>query len=162
MNGTQPGDRVECRATKDPAVRLFIVAAMLIGFGTYTVLDHYVWGNYPYPKPYSLNPYLKYLFNHYVPCVLIPLGTLALVWGVRFLCRRLIADAEGIGYAGGVKILWTDVKELDASTLKSKQILCLRHGDGRRLVLDAWKLENFRDLVAMVEAHVPAAARRVQ
>jgi len=91
----------------------------------------------------------------------MPPGAFALVWGIRFLLRRLVADAEGIGYVGGTKVRWSDVTELDASILKSKQILCLRHGGGRKFVLDAWKLENFRDLVAVVEAHVPATANRI-
>jgi hypothetical protein len=161
MSDTQQTHSVECPATRDPAVRLFIVAAMFLGFGIYTIYDHYVLGNYPYPRPYELNPYLKYLFNHYIPYVLMPPGAFALVWGIRFLLRRLVADAEGIGYVGGTKVRWSDVTELDASILKSKQILCLRHGGGRKLVLDAWKLENFRDLVAVVEAHVPATANRI-
>jgi len=161
MSENPPVDRVECPATKDPAVRLFIVAAMLIGFGGYTVYDHYILGNYPYPQPYELNPCLKYLFNHYIPFLLIPPGLVALIWGLRFLIRRLVADAEGIGYSGGQKVLWGDVKELDASLLKTKQILCLRYGEGRKLILDAWKLENFRDLVALIETRVPAGTKRI-
>ena len=68
---------IECSPTKDPAVRWFIFAAMMLGFGLYTIWDHYVKGNYPRPDPYSFNDYLSYLFNHYIPYVLIPLGLLA-------------------------------------------------------------------------------------
>ncbi len=161
MNENPLACRVECPAAKDPAVRLFILAAMCLGFGIWAIYDHYVLGKYPYPQHYELNPYLYYLFNHYIPYVLIPLGTFVLVWGIRFLHRRLVADAEGIGYVGSEKIRWDEIKELDASLLKTKQILCLRHGEGRTLILDAWKLENFRDLVAMIETRVPAGTKRI-
>jgi len=155
---TDPAE-VRCRPTRDPAVRCFIFAGLMLGFGLYTVYDHYIMGNYAYPEPYELNPYLKYLFNHYIPFILVPIGLIALVLGVRQLRRTLVADADGIGYAGGKKIAWDQIKQLDASQLPSKEILTLRWGDGKRLKLDRWKLQDFKQLVAYVEARAPAEAR---
>jgi len=151
---------VRCRPTRDPAVRWFIFAGLMLGFGLYTIYDHYIMGNYAYPEPYELNPYLKYLFNHYVPYILVPIGLIALVLGVRQLCRTLVADEAGIGYAGGKKIPWNQIKQLDASQLQSKGILTLRRRDGKALKLDSWKLQNFKDLVAYVETKMPAETRR--
>lgn len=151
-------DSILCPAAKDPAVRWFIFAAMLIGYGFYTIYDHYIQGNYPYPDPYKLNPYLTYLFNHYNPYVLIPPGLIAMVMSIRYLRRKLIADGEGIGYAGTDRIPWNEIRNVDASKLQSKGILYLRHGGGKTLKLASWKLQNFRDLVAFVERHVPPEA----
>ena len=154
-NSQETPASVECPAAKDPAVRLFILAAMMIGFGAYCFIDHYVRHMYQYPVPYKLNPYLTYLFNHYGPFVLIPLGLLAVLWGVLFLRRRLVADEEGIGYAGRQKISWSAVKSLDSAKLESKGILSITYDTGageRTLVLDSWKLQNFRELVRLVES----------
>jgi len=155
-----PPKRIECAASRDPAVRWFIFAAMMIGFAGYTVYDHYIAGNFAYPEPYELNGYLKYLFNHYIPHLLFPLGLVALYVGIRHLRRTLTADEDGIGFAGKPGTAWSDVVRLDASRWDSKGILVLHLANGRKLTLDEWKLDkaNFRNLVAFVEAHVSADA----
>ena len=148
---------VECRATKDPAVRRFIFAVLAVGLGVYCFIDHYIRNMYQYPEPYELNPYLTYLFNHYGPFVLIPVGLLFAAKGVIGLRRTLVADQEGIGYVGGQKIGWSAVKSLDSENLASKGILNVTYDTGageKTLVLDSWKLQNFRDLVRMVESKV--------
>jgi len=38
--------------------------------------------------------------------------------------------------------------------LKNKGILSVHCSEQDKLVLDSWKLKNFRDLVAFVESHV--------
>ena len=163
MNDTkEPAEvmRIECPPAKDPAVRWFIFAAMMLGFAVYTIYDHYILGNYPKPDPYALNPYLKYLFNHYIPYLLAPLGLISLIAAVRHLMRKLVADTEGIGYAGKGNIPWDRITKLDATRLKEKGILTLEHGQDQKLVLDSWKLQNFRQLVAFIEkkiAQQPAA-----
>jgi hypothetical protein len=154
-------DRVECPASKDPAVRLFIIAAMMLAFAAWTIYDAYVARKYPYPDPYELNAYLKHLFNHGAAFVLVPLGVLAIGLGLRSLRRVLVADAEGIGYVGKQKIPWSGVARMDASLLKEKGILRLYHGESGRLTLDSWKLGNFKALVAFVEQHVPRDAAGV-
>ncbi len=147
--------RMECPASKDPAVRLFILAAMLLGFSIYAIYDHYIMGKYPYPEPYALNPYLNYLFNHYIPYVLIPPGLVALVLGVVFLRRVLVADEQGIGYKGKTRIAWNDIESLDTSRI-SKGLLYLCYSDGqKKMTLDSWKLKNFRDLVLFIEKRLP-------
>ena len=144
---------VECPATKDPAVRLFILAAMMIGIGVWCLLDMH---NYPYKSiSEDLNGFFTHVFNHYSPIVLLPLGLLAVLKAVMGLRRRLVADQEGIGYVGKQKISWSAVKSLDSAKLASKGILNITYDTGageRTLVLDSWKLQNFRDLVRLVES----------
>lgn len=158
MNDAQ-AEQVECPATKDTAVRLFIVAAMALGAGIYCLYDAIV-DKYPY-KPFdeNINDWANWAFNHYGPYVFIPVGLIFAAFAVRSLTRRLTADQEGIGYAGKDKIAWKDITALDASLLESKQILRLRHGQDKLLTLDAYKLKNFRDMVAFIEARVPEGAK---
>lgn len=144
--------RVECPSARDPAVRLFIFAAMMLGFGIYTIYDHYIQGNYTRPEPYSLNPYLKYLFNHYTPYLLVPIGLIAVILAIRHLLRKLTADQTGIGF-GTERIAWNRIDRLDASKLKDKGMLYLHYG-AETLTLHSWKLQNFRQLVAFVEKNV--------
>jgi hypothetical protein len=148
---------VECPATKDPAVRLFILAAMMIGIGVWCLLDMH---NYPYKSiSEDLNDFFKYAFNHYSPIVLLPLGLLAGLKAVMGLRRRLVADQEGIGYVGRQKISWSAAKSLDSAKLASKGILNITYDTGageRTLVLDSWKMQNFRDLVRLVESKLPS------
>jgi len=145
--------RVECPATKDPAVRVFILAAMVIGLGIWCLLDMH---NYPYKSiSEDLNAFFAYAFNHFSPIVLLPLGLLAVLRGVLVLRRRRVADQEGIGYVGREKISWSAIKSMDSAKLASKGILNLTYDTGageRALVLDSWKLRNFRDLVGLVES----------
>lgn len=161
MNDTDqpaPPDRVECPAAKDPAVRLFILAAMLIGFGVWCFHDAYLGGKYPYPEDAKLNELMNYYFNH-IGGIALPLaGLVPLIWGIVFLRRRLVATADGIGYAGRPPIPWQNVTRLDATDLPRKEILRLHYGGAKPLVLDGWKLTRFKDLVAFVEAHVPPDA----
>ncbi len=145
------GERVECPAKKDPAGRLFIIAALLLAFAVWCLLDMH---NYPKPDPFDLNKYLKYAFNHFLPIGLVPAGLVLLIRGVVTLKRRLVADAEGIGYVGKEKTPWSDIERLDAARLQDKGMLDLYTRQGRKLTLDGWTLENFQQLVALVEKHV--------
>jgi len=150
-------EHVECPPTREPAVRAFIFAALLMGMGAWCLTDL----RKP-PEAWDfkhINEVASYLLNNWGPVVFFPAGLLVAALAVRFLRRKLLADAEGIGYAGADKVAWDQVHELDASKLKDKQILLLRYGQGRKLTLDAWKLQNFRELVAFVEAHVPEGVK---
>ncbi len=148
-------ERVESKATKDPAVRLFILAAMLLGFGVYCLVDD-IRGEFQYVAfSESINGWCRWAFNHYGPYVLIPPGVVVLIRGILFLRRKLVADSEGIGYDGKEKIPWDQVTELDATELQSKKVLRVYYGEGKKLVLDSWKLQDFRDLVAVVEQNIP-------
>ncbi len=164
--GESQANRVECRATKDIAVRLFIVAAMLLALGIYCTYDGYFAkdekGNdkYPYGAPgENINTWATWAFNHYGPFIFIPAGLVLAFLAARSLTRHIEADDTGIGYLGKDKIPWGQVTSLDASKLKDKQILHLHHGDGGQLTLDAYKVTNFKDLVAFVETHVPESAK---
>ena len=161
MNDTSDQNQtstVECAPTTEPAVRWFIFAAITIGAAIYCWLDR---GNYPAPETWDLdhiNEITGHLFNHYGPYLFAPLGLLAIAMAVVHLRSRLIADEEGIGYAGKQKHTWDQVKKLDVSALKAKGILYLTLDDGSEMKLDSWKLQNFRDLVALIEKKVPGAA----
>lgn len=147
--------QVQCRSTKDPAIRISIAAIMLIGFGVWCFLDR---EKYPAPATWDLqhiNEASKYVMNNIGPFVFIPIGLILGGVSVSYLKRRLIADETGIGYAGKEKIAWDAITELDAEKLKSKGILYVRHGDNKSLTLDSWKLTNFRDLVTLVESKIP-------
>jgi hypothetical protein len=150
------GQRVEARAATDPAVRLFILAGMLLGFSAWCILDRK-----PLPEAWDMdhiNEVASFLTNNVTPFFLVPGGLVALVWGLVFLRRRLVADEKGIGYAGKDSVPWHAVRKVDASQLQSKGILDLYHGeDEQKLRLDSWKLKDFKPLIAFVEAHLPTA-----
>ena len=152
--------QVVCPATRDMAIRMLIIAAMLIGFGAYCFTD---WGKPKYAKPESgqgdVNDWAKYYLTYWGPFVLIPPGVVVLVMAGLAARRKLVADDEGIGYECREKISWSAVTGLDASQLQSKQILHVQHGDGQQLTLDGYKLQNFKDLVAFVEKRAAGPAK---
>lgn len=150
---------IECRATKDPSVRLFILAAMLVGFGVYCLIDD-LSGKYPYvPAAEDINQWATWGLNHFGPYVFIPPGVLAAVLAFRGLKRVFTADAGGLGYLGKDKIAWSQITRLDGSLLQEKGILLIEYGRGKQLKLCDWKLTNFKALVAFIESHVPESAR---
>ena len=153
--------RVVCPAAKDPAIRLFIVAGMLMGFAVWCFRDGI---GLRRPTDWGLsniNDVAKYVMNVYGPYVFFPFGLALLVWALLFLRRRLVADSETIGFQGGPRIPWSAVETLDATELKSKGVLYLEHGKGERLTLDSWKLQNFRELVILIEKCIPPEKRKV-
>jgi hypothetical protein len=155
-DANQPAaDRVTCPASKDPVVRVFIGAGMALAMGLWTGYDHYILGKYPYPEPYNINEFGKYVFNHYSPLVFLPIGLALVVWAIVIMRRVMVADGEGLGYQGGAKHPWTAVTSVDASRLAAKGILVLGLQGGAKLVLDSWKMRNFKELVAFVEDHLP-------
>jgi len=151
-------EQIECPPARDPAVRLFIMAAMLLVLGLWCFYDAYIKGAYPYPADGDVNKLAKFYFNH-VGGIALPLaGLVPLVMGLRFLKRILVADAETIRVPGTPAVAWKDVKRLDATDLPGKGILRLEYGKDKPMVLDSWKLQNFKKLVAFVENHVPTEA----
>ncbi len=148
--------RVECPAATDPAVRVLIGAAMLIGFAVYCFVD-----TEKPPEAWDakhINEIASYVLHAYGPVAFGIPGLILLAWGIVFLRRKLVADEQGIGYAGKKSIPWAQIQKLDASKLKDKGILTLHDADGRTLVLDSWKLKNFKELVAFVEQHAPKSS----
>ena len=151
----QSDKRVVCPPSREAAVRLFIVAAILIGFGIYCFIDSFVRDDYPYVKlSEDLNGWAGWAFNFFGTFLFTGLGVILLVMAIVSLTRTMSADAEGIGYVGKAKTPWSSVISLDASRLAKKQILTLTCQDGRRIKLDGYKLRNFKQLVAFVEQHV--------
>ena len=149
-------EKIECRSTKDPAIRVFIIAAMFLGFGGYCFMDTHILGKYPY-APFSmenLNKWSSWVLNYCGPFVFIPAGMIFLIVGILFVRRRLVADQDGIGYVGKTKLKWGDVSQLDAKRLKSKGIIALDH-EGGKLVLDSYKLTDFKNLLKLIEQKIP-------
>jgi len=149
-------EKVQCHSTKDPAIRVFIIAAMFLGFGGYCFLDAHILGKYPY-APLSmenLNKWSSWALNYCGPFVFIPAGVVFLIVGILFIRRRLVADQDGIGYVGKTKLKWDDVSQLDAKRLKSKGIITLNY-EGGRLVLDSYKLTDFKNLLKLIEQKIP-------
>ncbi|MFP4107334.1 MAG: hypothetical protein ACLFVU_14785 [Phycisphaerae bacterium] len=149
-------ERVVCPASKDTAVRLFIGAGILIGFAIYCFVD-------AVPKPETMawnggdiNATLEWILHAYGPWVFTPPGILLIVLAILSLRKKLIADEEGIGYEGRKRYAWDDFTAVDATELKTKDILVLKAGSDDQLVLDGYKLTNFKQLVAYVETHLPA------
>ncbi|MBN1553383.1 MAG: hypothetical protein JXA11_01455 [Phycisphaerae bacterium] len=148
--------RVESNAARDPAIRLGIAAVMLIGMGLWCFHDR---NKYEPPAAWDMkhiNEASKYAFNHFGAFVFVPPGAALVLWMLVFLRRKLIADQDGIGYAGKEKIPWGSITKLDTSQAKSKGILQLHYGDGKVLKLDNWKLTNFRELISLVESKIPS------
>ncbi len=152
-----PPENVTCGPNRDPAVRLFIASAMFIGFAIYCFVDAV-----PAPEAWSLehiNPATEYVLHIGGPWVFGLAGIIPLVFAILFLKRTLTADKDGIGFSDGEKIPWSSITKLDATDLKSKGILALHYTtEGSRegkIKLDDWKLNNFRDLMAIVENNVP-------
>ena len=152
-------EQVTAPASTEPAVRLFIMAAMLLGIGLWCLYDGYFTDQFKSGPPDELNPYLNYAFNRYGPFVFIPVGLVFLVLGLLGMRKTIVADQEGIGYEGKARIPWSNVTGMDASKLKDKGILKLHYHEGGgkvELVLDSYKLKNFKELVRLVEAKVSA------
>jgi hypothetical protein len=151
---TDTTNRVECKAAKDPVVRLFILAAMLIGFGVYC----YVTRTEPTGKSITkdLNGWLSWAMGEYLPFACIPPGVLVAVAAVLAAKKRLVADAQGIGYLGQEQIAWSAITAVDAARLQTKGLLFIHYGQGKTLRLCDWKLTDFKPMVAFLEAHLPA------
>ena len=162
------GGRVECRASKDSAVRLFIGAAALVAVGLYCVYDGYfakvqndagdMVPKYPPPEVWNLkhiNEVAGYALNRFGPFLFIPLGILLAVLAIRTLKRFIMADRDGLVVNGRPKIAWSEFSGIDASLLDSKGILTLkRGGDQPGVKLDRYHYRDFRDAVAFIEDRV--------
>ncbi len=165
MNDTQEthsNETIVFAPTTEPAVRSFIIAVLLLGFGAWCWFDK---SNYPPPEAWTtefINDIATYTMNHWGPFVFVPVGAVFLALGIRHLTRKMVADSEGLGYSGGEKILWSNVTAIDASALKEKGLLKLTYNKGKRLILDSYKLQNFRELVGFVERRLPELAGQAQ
>jgi len=149
--------RVECPAEREPAVKLYIIAGLFLALGVYCLVDVQR-GAYTY-TPFSvqnINAWASWAFNYGGQFVFCLAGLAMAVLATRSLRRVLVADEKGIGYVGGRAIAWEHVEQIDASKLAAKKILTLRAAGNGKLVLDQYKLQNFRDLVAFIEQQVPA------
>lgn len=139
-------DRVECVATKEPSVRVFVVAVLCIAFGLWNANDAFV-----NPKYSGVN----HAFNVVAGVALPPLGLILLGYGVRMLRRRVVADAEGLGWVGKEKIAWGQITRL---VVRGKELFDVHYekdGASSVLKLDAWKMRNFAELVKLIESKTP-------
>lgn len=154
-NTTPAPDRIECRATKDPVIRLFIMAAMLIGFGVWCWVDRETTKQVPFSME-EINAWSKWALAIYGPWLFVPPGLLIIALGIVALAKRFVVDAEGLGYVGKEKIAWSSITAVDATLLGPKGLLFVHHGQGQVLKLCDWKLTDFKPMVAFLEQHLPA------
>jgi hypothetical protein len=154
-----PDKQIVCPTRRDSVLRLVIIGVVLLGFGIWCMIDL---GKYPH-KPFSedINAWGKWATNFYGSFVCPILGAAMLIWAFLALRRKLVADEQGIGYAGKEKIPWSDVTGLDTSDLQDRQILYLQHGQGQKLKLDGYKLQDFKELLAFLESRVPGGDDRL-
>jgi len=151
---------VECATAKDPLIRTFAIAALLIVAGAWCWMDK---AKYPAPEKWDfkhINEAMNYLFNHYVPLVVWPVGAVLLIIAARASRRKLVADGDGIGYCCGAKYKWENIDCLDATELKTKGWVFLETGE-KRVKLDGWKLTNFKALVEIIEKNLPAEKKKL-
>lgn len=151
-SSSQSTGAVVCPATKDPSVRLFIVAGFAIFFGLYCDHDAFVL------KKYSTDS-SNYVFNATMGIVLPPLGLIPLVYGILMMRRRFVADNEGLGYLGKRKVRWD---QLTRMVPRGKGLLDVHYtvdGEEDLFKLDSWKIQNFAELVNFIEAKTPEVPR---
>ncbi len=149
-------DRVECRANRDPAVRLLIAAVMCLGAAIWCFLDAYVKGKYPKPESGDeefMNKMAAHLFNHYVPFIAGVALIVLVVWAWKVTRRLIVADGTGLT-VNGQAYAWGDFTGVDASRLPNKGLLVLKRAGGDDVRLDRYKYHNFKELVTLVEQHV--------
>ena len=153
---------IECKSTRDPLLRLGFLVAMLVGFGLWCVYEMNLIDGAPKYSYKSMsddfNTWATWAFNFYGQFVFTGLGLLLAWKALKFKNQVLTADDAGVGYVGREKIAWADVIEMDLSKFKAKEIMVLKAGD-TSITLDGWKLQNFRDLIAKVEAALPDVKR---
>jgi hypothetical protein len=147
---------IECRPSKDPAVRWFIFAAMAMATAVWCWSDRR-----PRPEAWDLeniNDVAAYVLNNWSPYLLVPVALAAAAVAARHLTLRTVADDEGIT-RGRKSLSWSRIAVIDAAMLKSKGILTLRGRDGEEMKLDSWKIQRFKELVAFIESKLPDAER---
>lgn len=141
--------RVECPANKEPSVRMFIVAAMCLGYGAYALYEILSGARQPGNEWYG--------FTLWSGLIAPVVGLVPLVWGVLMLRRRFVADAEGLGYVGDRKVPWSAIAKL---VLRGKGLFDVHYqADGETGVfkLDEYKLQNFAELVRLIETNASSA-----
>ena len=154
--GQTPLVAAQAKPASDPAVRSLIAAAMLLGFGVWCLLDL---NNPPYAAPSEdINQFGKWLFNHGGAIVGPIVGLFFLVKMILHLRRKLKVDASGIT-AGGRRLGWDSISQLDATRFKDKGLLTLKVKDGPDVVVDAWlyQKDGLRDVVRILEQKLPVA-----
>ncbi len=148
-------ESVSCPAALEPPIKRWLIPAIaLLGVGVWCLNDA---GTIKEPQEWSLkhaNDVANYVFNHWGPYVFLPIGALLAIGGWLKAKKMLQADSEGIGYAGRIKTAWSKITKLDASRL-SNGYLKLVFDDDNTLLLDSWRLKNFKEMVAFIETHVP-------
>jgi len=147
--------KVQCTAAKDPAVRLFIIAAMAIGAAIWCWSDRR-----PYPEVWDfkhINDVAAYLLNNWGPFLFAPAAIVVALLAIRHLMLRAEANDEGITLRNKT-LRWPEITRIDASELK-KGTVVLETSDGSQMKLHSWKLRNFKELIAFVESKLPDVER---
>jgi len=139
-------ERVECGAGLERIIRWLVVVGLCLGFGIYSIWELYT-GEQTVEKSAS-----NYWFTVACAVILTPLG-LVLLGIVGFMARRrLVADAEGLGYVGAEKVGWDQVTKLVARGKGLMDVHYTDEGEEDVLELDSYKLKGFDRLVQFIES----------
>ena len=142
---------VECPADKDPAVRVFIGAAMCLGGAAYCHLtppDTQPEGPFSMDK---INHFAEWYLFFYGRWVFGALGIVLAILGARILRRQITADAEGMTVNRKRRYAWREFTGIDATLLATKGQLTLQRGAGEGVVLRRYQYKNFKALVELIE-----------
>jgi hypothetical protein len=125
---------------------LGIAVALVLGFGLYSV---YELATGEYDRAAQVE---SWYFTVACAAVLTPVGLVLLVMLIGRSRRRLVADGEGIGYAGRRKVGWEEITRL---VIRGKGLVDVHYGGGDRegvLTLDSYYLKSYDALMAFVDA----------
>ena len=147
---------VECRVPKATINRMLFITLLLFGVAGYFAYDTFLAKDDQGEAKYSMEKKAAdYIFN-LTGSIIMPLAGLAQLARVLITSKRkLVADQEGIALAGKAKVPWSQVDKL---VTRGKGLLevCYKKGNGQGVIkLDSFKLDNFNELVALIEAKTP-------
>jgi hypothetical protein len=147
-------DRLECKASKDPLVRIGIGVAMCVGLGAYCALT-------PEAKPdvafgEDINAHVKWWMYILGPWVGGVAAAIVAAFWVRAFKRSLVADDAGLAINGKPAIAWDAIAALRPG---EKGLLFVDLKAGEPIQLDSYHYQDFPEMVAAMEARVsPAGA----
>jgi hypothetical protein len=147
-------NRLECKSSKDPLVRIGIGIAMCIGLGAYCALTPEAKPEVPFGE--DINAHVKWWMYILGPWVGGVAAIIVAAFWARAFKRSLVADDAGLSINGKAAIAWDAIVALRPA---AKGLLFVDLKDGVTIKLDSYHYQNFKEMVALMEARVaPAGA----
>lgn len=137
---------VTCPTATDPIIRRVIMVLICLGFGVYSIYELAA-GHYQEPGQEATR-----MFTIGCAVILTPVGLFLLVTLFKMMTAKFEADQQGLGPAGKPKVAWSQVTKL---IQRGKGLLNVEYnvdGEPGVLKLDSWKLQNFDQLVQLIDA----------